>query len=118
MNEYEEMMELEYYLVKNNYNFERFIEREYKDTRVLCQIGNEEIVKASEMITHRNQIIVYENGKRVWDAICQKGSYGFEKGLIEIMGTIVSQDYEDDVEGYLTADEIINRLERLKKGGV
>ena len=45
-----------------------------------------------------------------WDAICHDGSYGHQEGLLEIMGSIVKIDY-DDVEGWLTADEILNRLE-------
>ena len=44
-----------------------------------------------------------------WDAVCHSGSYGHEKGLLEIMGTIV-QAVEDDVEGWLTAEEILQRL--------
>ena len=44
-----------------------------------------------------------------WDAICHSGSYGHEKGLLEIMGTIVRVD-DDEVEGYLTAKEILQRL--------
>jgi hypothetical protein len=36
------------------------------------------------------------------DAVCHAGSYGHEKGLIEIMS-----QYEDDVVGWLTADEAL-----------
>lgn len=49
-----------------------------------------------------------ENGNYLWDAICHRGSYGHEEGLIEVMGIV--SDYEDDVEGYLTAEEILSRL--------
>ena len=61
----------------------------------------------------RHQIIVYEGSERVWDVICQKYSYGYERGLLEAMGNIV-KDREDDVEGYLTAAEIIGRMWRKK----
>ena len=44
-----------------------------------------------------------------WDAICHRGSYGHEKGLLEIMGSIVQND-DDDVEGYLSAEDILLRL--------
>lgn len=44
-----------------------------------------------------------------WDAVCHSGSYGHEKGLLEIMGTIV-QTVDDDVEGWLTAEEILSRV--------
>lgn len=57
----------------------------------------------------RHQVIVYDaNGNRAWDAICQWGSYGYDEGLLEISGNIVS--VENDVEGWLTADDIIERL--------
>lgn len=88
-----ELDKLEKYLKKNKYNYER-------------------IERTDEIDTH--MIIVYENGERVWDAICHEGSFGYEQGLLEIMGTIV-QDEEEEVEGYLTAKEIIKRLEIIKK---
>lgn len=50
----------------------------------------------------------YPNKKEpVCDVICHKYSYGYEKGLLEMMGLT---DEEDDVEGYLTAQEIYNRI--------
>ena len=45
----------------------------------------------------------------VCDAICHSGSYGHEQGLLEVMGTI-ARAVEDDVEGWLTAEEILQRL--------
>lgn len=54
------------------------------------------------------QIIVYENGVRKWDAICGCGSHGVDQGLIEIAGDITDKD----VEGYLTAEDIIKRIKR------
>lgn len=44
-----------------------------------------------------------------WDIICYSGSYGHERGLLELMGTIARID-DDDAEGWLTADEILQRL--------
>ena len=44
-----------------------------------------------------------------WDAVCHSGSYGHERGLLEIMGTIV-RAVDDEVEGWLTAEEILQRL--------
>ena len=43
-----------------------------------------------------------------WDAICHNGSYGHERGLIEVMGL---PQCGDDVLGYLTAEEILNFLD-------
>lgn len=45
-----------------------------------------------------------------WDVICHGGSYGHERGLLEIMGKYVYNTI-DSVEGYLTAEEIIRRIE-------
>lgn len=45
-----------------------------------------------------------------WDAICHSGSYGHEDGLIEVMGLPQCQD---DVIGYLTAEEVLNMVDGL-----
>lgn len=59
------------------------------------------------------QIIVKDdNGHYLWDAICGHGSLGFETSLIEIMGCIVPECVSDLVEGYLTANEVIERIEK------
>lgn len=64
---------------------------------------------------NKHQIIVFDSeSQRVWDAICHRGSYGYEQGLLEIMGTIVDNKECDSVEGYLTAEDIIKRLEAQK----
>ena len=59
------------------------------------------------------QIIVYdEDGHRLWDAVCTKYSYGHERGLLEIMGNIVDKKRAgDSVEGWLTAQDVIDRVE-------
>lgn len=59
------------------------------------------------------QIIAYsKNGDRLWDAICTKYSYGHERGLLEIMGDIVDgRRVGDSVEGWLTAQDVIDRVE-------
>ena len=43
----------------------------------------------------------------VCDAICHEFSYGGQDGLLEIMGLANSPD---SVEGYLTADEVFDRI--------
>lgn len=95
-----ELDKLEQYLVANGFKFKR---------------NDEQDVKAENgLIVHldKHQIVVYDkHGNYIWDAICHRGSYGFEKGLLEIMGTIVSHDVGDSVEGWLTAQDIIDRLE-------
>lgn len=57
----------------------------------------------------------YLNGIQVkcadWDAVCNDMSYGHEQGLLEVMGSISVNP--DDVEGWLTADDILARLQAL-----
>lgn len=57
-------------------------------------------------------IVLDDNDNRIWDAICHSGSYGHEKLSLEIIGNIVNKTLsgEDDVEGYLTAGDILARL--------
>ena len=65
----------------------------------------------TEGIGERHQIIVYGKDDHIaWDAICHWGSYGWREGLLEVMGSIV-HGADGDVEGWLTAQDIINRLE-------
>ena len=44
-----------------------------------------------------------------WDAVCFTYSYGAQRGLLEVMGRVITGN--DDVEGYLTADEILRRVD-------
>ena len=80
---------LEEYLKKNGYEYERLD-------------GHPEDDYA------RHQIIVYKDGERWWDVICQHGSYGYEKGLLEGWRGIFG---DGDPEGYLPASDVIARLE-------
>ena len=45
-----------------------------------------------------------------WDAICHDGSYGHEDGLIEVMGLDDGSLRDDDVIGYLTADDVLKMV--------
>lgn len=49
-----------------------------------------------------------------WDAICHDGSYGNKEGLLEVMGSKVVKNSDDSVEGWLTAQEILNRLDEAE----
>lgn len=88
---------LENYLRKHGIKYER-IDKEYGE---YC---------------NRHQLIVYNDaGERVWDAICQVGSYGYEQGLLEILGEKITgfrlgKD-NDEVIGWLTAEDVIERIE-------
>lgn len=45
------------------------------------------------------------------DVIYHFASYGYEQNLLEIMGALTKEEYEDDsVLGYLTADEVFKRF--------
>lgn len=48
---------------------------------------------------------VLDPEKRISDAICHDGSYGREKGLLEMMG--LTED--NDVEGWLTAEQVFEK---------
>lgn len=65
----------------------------------------------------RHQIMVpdaYPNAE--WDAICHLGSYGYEDGLLEIMGDLVDEEKDGDcVVGYLTAEDVVKRIEERRK---
>lgn len=88
-----ELNKLEEYLRKNDYIFERIDEG------------------GDDLHAERHQIIVYDDkGRRRWDAICHRGSYGHAAGLIEVMGDI-AEGAPSRVIGWLTADKIIERLE-------
>lgn len=70
--------------------------------------GNWEIVRMP-VFDNLPQVIFYdENNECLADAVCHWGSYGHERGLLEVMG-ILSEGEVDDVEGYLTADTVFNR---------
>lgn len=72
-----------------------------------------ERIDETDGFMNHHQIIVYEDGRLAWDAVWNIGSYGREKGLLESMGDIVETG--DTVEGWLTAQEIIERIERRTK---
>lgn len=48
----------------------------------------------------------------VCDAVCFPGSYGYEQGLLEIMGLVDEEEVGDTVEGYLTGTEVFQRIFR------
>lgn len=99
-----ELDKLEKYLYDHDIPYERIEKRGYVNGNIYGE---------------RNQIavpVLPEHGKTKWDAICHKGSYGWKMGLLEIMGELVDEEKDgDSVVGYLTAEEVI---QRLLKGGV
>ena len=60
------------------------------------------------------QVCYPSKEKCVCDAVCHSGSYGHEQGLLEIMG--LNTDPTDDVEGWLTAEEVFKRISQHYQG--
>lgn len=58
------------------------------------------------------QIVYSPNGKKVCDAICNRHSFGGADGLLEIMGLVDEKEIGDAVEGWLTAEEVFNRIKK------
>ena len=56
------------------------------------------------------QICYPQRVERVCDAVCHKFSYGGDEGLLEILGLVDTDEIGDDVEGWLTADEVFERI--------
>lgn len=52
------------------------------------------------------QIIVFEHGKRVWDAVCTRFSYGGMDGYLEVM----AESLPTKVEGWLTAEQVVKMV--------
>lgn len=55
-----------------------------------------------------NQIWYPNRDHAICDVICHKYSYGGEDGYLEMMG--LSENDDDDVEGWLTAEEVFFRI--------
>lgn len=63
------------------------------------------------------QVIFYDDeGNRIADAVCHWGSYGHERGLIEVMGYPLCHAFDDDIEGWLTAETVFSRWMNYLKG--
>ena len=91
-----ELDKLEEYLKEKGIEYERI------DNHPDFQNGN----------WHQICVPCYEQEFRQWDAVCHAGSYGYEQGLLEIMG-IICPDH--DVLGFLTAEAVIRRIEFTQK---
>ena len=61
-------------------------------------------------VTNSIQVWYPTQENPVCDVICHEYSYGGKDGLLEIMGLVDETKTEDSVEGYLTADEIFERI--------
>lgn len=68
----------------------------------------------NSVLSDMDQIIVYDpkHETRLWDVVSHYGSYGGDRGLLEIYGSLCT-----DVIGWLTADDVIKIIENHKKNG-
>lgn len=57
------------------------------------------------------QVCYPSDAERVCDAVCHSNSYGYSEDLLEIMG-LVDSAADDDVEGWLTAEEVFSRIQK------
>lgn len=91
-------------------------------------MNNAEILKLHEMLTEANIphsfdnnffengteayiLIIKRDGVYLCDAIYYRGSYGYNSGLLEIMGGLTLDEMKNDsVLGYLTAEEVFKRF--------
>lgn len=96
MNNMSELDKLEKYLKTNGIQYGRYDANEVRNSDGML------------IVLDRHQICVgeKEDGTWDWDVICQYGSYGFKEGLLEGLGSIFS-----GAEGYLTAEDVIKRME-------
>ena len=53
---------------------------------------------------------------RVCSVIEHEGSYGNQNDLLEIMGLIEDKETDDDVLGYLSAENVYERISKHYKG--
>lgn len=96
-----ELNKLEEYLKANGIEYERIDEDDK-----LKLFGF-----TTELDHHQIKVGVTEAGPWDWDVICQSGSYGSDEGLLEGMGSI----FEGDVEGWLTAEDVIKKIEEVEE---
>lgn len=58
-----------------------------------------------------------KSAEQYLSVICGLGTYGAEEGLLEIMGLLTEEEQEnDDVVGYLTAAEVLERILAYRRG--
>lgn len=103
-----EMDKLEAYLKEHYITYERIDEEDTYSEEYKTYLKNQLKKHGYDYEPFdQHQIIVYDkDGRMTWDVICQRGSYGAERGLLEGLGDIFNEE-----EGYLTAGEIIKRIE-------
>ena len=97
----EEFNKLIAYLKENKYDF---------GTR---QVSNGSYFRGKPVYEmESNTIKVMESPDKSWTAICSIGSYGYELGLLEVKDI---PEGADDVTGFLTAEDVIELIEKRER---
>ena len=69
-----------------------------------------------EVMEHYNTYKVFDNEKRIISIVQGYGTYGEEDDLLEIMGLLTEEEEKiDSVTGYLTAEDVFNRIVKYFK---
>ena len=104
-----EILKLKQMLKKANIPFEFTDDKNhYKEIEATNNLA---LIKAAKDLKNSYRIIIYKYGKRLCDVIYGYGSYGYEEGLLEIMGGLTQEENENSsVLGYLTAEEVFKRF--------
>ena len=69
-----------------------------------------------EVMDHYNTYKVFDNEKRIISIVQGYGTYGEEDDLLEIMGLLTEEEEKiDSVTGYLTAEDVFNRIVKYFK---
>lgn len=101
-----ELDKLEKYLKDNNIPHQRIDERP--------NLTNMQGLELFGLGYDFHQICVPSRTNCEFDVICHKGSYGYEEGLLEIMGLLTEEEAEEDsVLGYLSAEDVIERINTM-----
>ena len=81
--------------------------------KLQAYLDKEGIDYVRKSIHDGQQIIAFdEKSERCWDVVLHSYSYGSEDNLLEAMGEALLG--HDDVEGYLTAEDVINYIEKKR----
>lgn len=80
----------------------------------LTEMGIEHTYERNRQIDGGSQIIATNGEKILWDAVCSRFSYGGKHGLLEVMGGYLLDGHKSVVEGWLTAEDVV---EMVKKAG-
>lgn len=84
-------------------------------TKLMAMLDNAKIPYTVRFPYGEPQVCYPNEMDLICDAICHLGSYGFEAGLLEIMGLVDEEAVGDDVEGWLTAENVFRRIENHYK---